>query len=266
MNLYRQWQALKQNPVYLRETGAWGTPNPFYQQITRFSPFIIIGVISLGICGGSTNPALFAGNDGMFAAACFFCLPGFLITAVTLYAQIMAPALTAPTISMERAAGTWDILRTTPLSLRSIFLAKLVGALSRLRIWLVLFALTLLQGGIMACSITLFGGENAWWGGVMGLATMLRPWLEIFFAAFAGMYASTLASSAMMALVAAYGMIVLVKIFNSGGLWLGVSLLAELDETATLLLPTLGPIIIYMLLITAVWLGLYQQAKKLRTE
>ena len=266
MNPWRQWQALKQNPVYLRETGQWGTPNPFYQQISRFSPFIIIGVISLGICGGVTNPALFAGNDEMLAAACFICLPGFLITAVTLYAQLMTPALLAPTISMERAAGTWDILRATPLSMRSIFLAKLFGALSRLRIWLVLFALTLLQGGIMACSLTLLGGETAWWGGVMGVATTLRPWLEIIFAAFAGMYASTLASSAMMALVAAYGAVVLVKIFNSSGLWLAVGLLAELDDTATLLMPTLGPIVIYLLLITAVWLGLYQQAKKLRTE
>jgi len=266
LNPYRQWQALKQNPVYLRETGAWGNPNPFYQQITRYSPFVILGVLSLGICGGVSNPALFAGNDEMFVAACFICLPGFLITAVTLYAQIMAPALTAPTISMERATGTWDILRTTPMSMRSIFMAKLFGALSRLRIWLVLFALTLLQGGIMACSLTLFGGENAVWGIVVGAATTLRPWLEIIFAAFAGMYASTLASSAMIALVAAYGAVVLVKIFNSGGLWLGVSLLAELDETATLLLPTLGPIVMYMLLITAVWLGLYQQATKMRTE
>jgi ABC-type transport system involved in multi-copper enzyme maturation permease subunit len=266
LSLYRQWQDLKQNPVYLRETGAWGTPNPFYKQITRYSPFIIIGVISLGICGGSTNPALFASNEEMFAAACFICLPSFLLTAVTLYAQIMAPALTAPTISMERAAGTWDILRTTPLSMQSIFLAKLVGALSRLRIWLVLFALSLLQGGILACSVTFIGGENVWWGSIMGLATMLRPWLEIFFAAFAGMYASTLANSAMIALVAAYGTVILVKLFNSSGLWLAVSLLANLDDTATLLLPTLAPIVIYMLLITAVWLGLYQQAKKMRTE
>ncbi len=266
MNPYRQWQALKQNPVYLRETGAWGTPNPFYQQITRFSPFIIIGVISLGICGGSLNPALFAGNDEMIAAACFICLPGFLITAVTLYAQIMAPALTAPAISMERAAGTWDILRTTPMSMRSIFLAKLFGALSRLRIWLVLFALTLLQGGIMTCSLMLFDSDRIWSAGVMGLATTLRPWVEITFAAFVGMYASTLASTAMMALVAAYSIVILVKIFNSSGLWLAVALLAELGESASLLLSTLMPIVIYSLLITAVWLGLYRQARILRTE
>lgn len=265
MNLWRQWQALKQNPVYLRETGAWGNPNPFYQQITRFSPFIILGVISLGVCGGSANPTLFAGNDEMFAAACFICLPGFLITAVTLYAQIMAPALTAPTISMERASGTWDILRTTPLSMRSIFLAKLFGALSRLRIWLVLFALTLLQGGILACSLTLFGG-NPLWGGVMGIATTLRPWIEIIFAAFVGMYASTVASTAMMALVSAYGAVILAKLFNSSGLWLAVVLLAELDEPLSMLIPTLMPIVIYGLLITAVWLGLYRQAKKMRTE
>jgi hypothetical protein len=257
---------LKQNPVYLRETGKWGNPNPFYQQITRFSPFIIIGVISLGVCGAGTNPTLFTGNDEMLAAACFICLPGFLITAVTLYAQIMAPALTAPTISMERTSGTWDILRTTPLSLQSIFMAKLFGSLSRLRIWTVLFALTLLQGGIMACSMSLLGGKLAWWGTVIGIATTLRPWLEIIFAAFVGMYASTLASSVMLALVGAYSVVILVKIFNSSGLWLAVSFLASQDETVTLLLTILAPLMIYLLLITAVWLGLVQQAKKLRTE
>ena len=266
MNPWRQWQALKQNPVYLREKGAWGTPNPFYRQISRFSPFVILGVIVLGICGGSTNPALFAGNDEMLAAACLICLPGFLITAVTLYAQILTPALIAPTISMERAAGTWDILRTTPLSMRSIMLAKLFGALSRLRIWPALFALTLLHGGIMACSFSLLGGENAWWGGVLGVAAAVRPWLEIIFAAFVGMYASTLASSAMMALVAAYSAVVLAKIFNSGGLWLMVGFFAELGDTAVLLLTMMGPIIVYLLLITAVWLGLFRQAEKLRTE
>jgi hypothetical protein len=266
LNLWQQWQALRQNPVYLRETGAWGSPNPFYQQISRFSPFIIIGVISLGVCGGSANPALFAGNDELMVTACFICLPGFLVTAVTLYAQIMAPALTAPTISMERASGTWDILRTTPMSLGSIFMAKLFGSLSRLRIWPILFAMTLLQGGIMACSLSMLGDGAALWGPVMGAATALRPWLEIIFAAFAGMYASTVAGTAMMALVAAYIAVVLVKIFNSGALWLAISLLAELGETATLLLPTLIPVVIYMLLITAVWLGLLHQAKRMRTE
>lgn len=266
MNLWQQWQALKKNPVYLRETGIWGNPNPFYQQVTRFSPFIMIGVISLGICGGVSNPALFTGNDEMLAVACFICLPGFLITAVTLYAQIMAPALTAPTISTERIGGTWDILRTTPLSLESIFMAKLFGSLSRLRIWTVLFALTMLQGGIMACSITVFGGDLAWWGGLAGLATILRPWLEIIFAAFVGMYTSTLAGSVMMALVGAYSAVILVKLFNSSAVWLVVSYLAELQETGSLLLTLLAPLLIYILLITAVWLGLLHQAKKLRTE
>ena len=95
---------------------------------------------------------------------------------------------------------------------------------------------------------------------------MVRPWLEILFAAFAGMYASTLTGSVTMALVGAYSAVVLVKLFNSSGLWLAFSLLAELGEMATLLAPLLGPVVVYSVLITAVWLGLYRQAKKLRTE
>ncbi len=267
MNPYRQWQALKRNPVYLRETGAsWGTPNSFYQQLARFSPFIVIGAISSGLCSSIINPALFAVNNNLFAETCLTCLPGFLITAVTLYVQIMVPVLTAPTISKERAAGTWDILRTTPLSMRSIFLAKVFGSLSRLRIWLGLFALTLLKGGIVAFAQPVFGNNLMWLAGVMGLVVMLHPWVEIIFAACVGVYVSTLARTAMVALVAAYSIIVLMKIFNSSYIWLAVVWFAELDGLAAMLLPMLMPIVIYSLLITAVWLGLYRQAKILRTE
>ncbi|MCZ7669715.1 MAG: hypothetical protein M5U34_22340 [Chloroflexi bacterium] len=265
MNLWRQWQALKQNPVYLRETGAWGPCQPVLRPDQPLFPLYHFGRDCSWRMRRQPESGPFAGNDDLFAAACFICLPGFLITAVTLYAQIMAPA-SPPPPSAWNGRGHLGHLRTTPLSLRSIFMAKLFGSLSRLRIWTALFALTLLQGGIMACSLTLIGGELAWWGAMMGLATTLRPWLEIIFAAFVGMYASTLAGSVMMALVGAYSAVVLVKLFNSGALWLAVSLLAELDETLSLLLTVLAPIVIYLLLITAVWFGLFQQAKKLRTE
>lgn len=224
---------------------------------------MVIGAVLLGVCAGSANPTLFSGNDDLIVAACFLCLPGFLLTAVSLYGQFMAPALTAPTISLERAAGTWDILRMTPVPMRTIMLGKLLGALSRLRIWPLLFALSLLQGGILAASVSLFGGQQALWGWLLGLATMLRPWAEVIFAACIGLYVSTVVESAMMALVGAYTAVVLLKLFNSSGLWLAAALLTEAGETAALVLPTIGPVIVYGLAITAVGFGLFQQAKKL---
>ena len=252
--------------MYLRERGHWGNPNPFYAHLTRYSPFMIMGAVLLGLCAGSVNPTLFSGNDGLTAAACFLCLPGFLLTAVSLYGQFMAPALTAPTISLERAQGTWDILRLTPLPMSVILWAKLSGALSRLRIWPALFALSLLQGGILALSVSLFGGERAVWGWLLGLATMVRPWLEVTFAAIVGLYMSTVVESAMMALVAAYAAIVLVKLFNNSAIWLVVLFYTEASETAVMALPTLGPMTLYGLMVTAVGFGLLQQAKKLNYE
>ena len=249
--------------MYLRERGGWGNPNPFYAQLTRYSPFMIIGAILFGFCAGALNPALLSGDDGLLAAACFLCLPGFLLTAVSLYGQFMAPALTAPTISQERAQGTWDILRLTPMPMSVILWAKLSGALSRLRIWPALFALSLLQGGILALSISLFGGSQAAWGWLLGLATTLRPWLEVILAAVIGLYMSTVVESAMMALVAAYTAVVLLKLFNNSALWLAVLFYTEAGETAVMLLPTVGPLVVNGLLVTAVAIGLTQQAKKL---
>jgi len=260
---WQQWRALRANPVYLREKGHWGSPNPFYASLTRYSPFMVIGAVLLGLCAGGANPTLFSGNDDLVVAACFLCLPGFLLTAVSLYGQFMAPALTAPSISLERAAGTWDILRLTPVPMRTILLGKLLGALSRLRIWTLLFALSLLQGGILAASVSLFGGQQALWGWLLGLAAMIRPWTEIVFAAFIGLYVSTLVESAMMALVGAYTAVVLVKLFNNSGLWLALILWTGAGETPALVLPTVGPVLVYGLAITAVSLGLWQQAKKL---
>jgi hypothetical protein len=264
LSVWGQWQALRANPVYLRERGAWGNPNPFYAQLTRYSPFVVIGAILFGVCAGGSNPTLFAGGDSALAAAtCFLCLPGFALTAVSLYAQFMAPALTAPSISLERAGGTWDILRLTPLSMRLILFSKLFGGLSRLRIWPILFALSALQGGIMFCSITLLGEEMALWGGLMGLATVLRPWSELLFAAFVGMYFSAVASSAMIALVGAYAVLALVKLFNSSGLWAAALVLAQADSAATVVWSLLGPVIVYGVAITAVALGISHQAKKM---
>ncbi|MCA9873290.1 MAG: hypothetical protein KC441_06535 [Anaerolineales bacterium] len=260
---WRQWQALRANPVYLREKGHWGTPNPFYANLTRYSPFMVIGAVLFGVCAGSANPSLFSGNDDLVVAACFLCLPGFLLTAVAVYGQFMALALTAPSISLERAAGTWDILRMTPVSMQTILLGKLFGALSRLRIWPLLLALSLLQGGILAASVTIFGGDGAFWGWLLGLAAMLRPWTEVIFAAFVGLYVSTVVESAMMALVGAYTAVVLLKLFNSSGFWLAAVLLANGGGATSLVLPTVGPVLVYGLAITAVLLGLMQQAKKL---
>lgn len=264
---WRWWRALPHNPVYQRERGGWGKPNQFYDNLSRFSPFVVLGAIVFGLCAGSANPALLAGNDALLAFYCFLCLPGILLNGLTMFGMLMAPALTAPTISMELNRGTWDILRATPLSTRSIVLAKLFGALGRLRIWPILFALSLLQGLLLTCSLTFAGtsaNENglAIWGAAVGVTAVIRPFLEILFAGFMGMYISTRLHSSTTALAGSYTAVVLMRVFNSSLLWLAVSTLLELDE-GSYIVSYVGPTIIYALTIVALLLGLLRQADKL---
>lgn len=260
---WRWWRSLAQNPIYLREKGSWGRPNPFYDNLSRFSPFVIIGAIIFGLCAGAGNPVLFSGTDELIIVWCLLCLPGALLSMLTIFGSLMAPALTAPSISMEIDRGTWDILRMTPQSTPSILLAKLFGALARLRIWPLLFALSLLQGLMLGCLMAVFGGETALWGTLVGSAAVLRPWLEVLFAAFAGMYISTWARSATTALAGSYSGVVAFKVVNSSVLWLAVLGLWGAGETALLLGGTVGPTAVYGLGTAALWVGLVRRGRKL---
>lgn len=264
----QQWRALKNHPIYLRERGGWGKPNRFYDSLSRYSPFVVMGAILFGVCAGSSNPALWAGNEALVAFWCFLCLPGIVLNGLTLFGMFMAPALTAPTISMELDRGTWDILRATPLSTRSIVLAKLFGALARLRIWPILFALSLLQGLLLTCSLvfalsTASGDLAAFSGVVVGVTSAVRPWLEILFAAFVGMVASTLVKSATTALAASYTAVALTKLFNSSLVWMGIASVFDLHESLVLVASGVGPTAVYMVAIVGLWIGLLRQADRL---
>ena len=63
----RQWRELKNSPIYQRERGGWGKPNRFYDSLSRYSPFVVMGAILVGVCAGISNPALLAGNDALIA-------------------------------------------------------------------------------------------------------------------------------------------------------------------------------------------------------
>lgn len=262
---WRWWHDIRNNPVYLREKGGWGKPNPFYDNLSRFSPFVIIGAILFGICAGFGNPGLLSANDGLVAFWCFLCLPAMLLNGVTMFATLMAPALTAPSVSMEVSRGTWDVLRTTPISTRSILVAKLLGSLSRLKIWRLLLVLSVLQGIMMACSMTLSDGPFLILGPALGAATLARPWLEVLFAGFVGMYWGTRVKSATVALAASYAIVVTVKMVNSSTIWMAIAALFDFGE---LLLPVggIGPAALYAVLLTMLWLGLSRQASRLAYE
>ena len=229
-----------------------------------------MGSIVLGACAGFSNPALLSGNETLLALYCLVCIPAVLVGMMTLYGTFMAPALTAPLISMEINRSTWDVLRTTPQSTQSILLAKLFGSMARLRIWWVLFGLSIVQGLVMAAGFSLAGGNLAIWGWLIGLATAVRPWVEIVFAAFIGMYLSTVVKSATISLVGAYAAVLFFKLFNSSLLWTGIlaavaasSTTAVSWEDYTVLFSSVGPTAVYTLSITVLWIGINRQAVRM---
>ncbi|MCA9927172.1 MAG: hypothetical protein KC419_01790 [Anaerolineales bacterium] len=271
MSRQRWWhwlRTIRDNPVYRREKGEWGSPNPFYEKLTRYSPFLVIGAIVLGLCAGSTsNTALLAGNDELFVFWCLLCLPGMLLSMLTIFATFMAPALTAPAVSLEIDRGTWDILRMTPQPTGAILLAKLLGALARLRIWLLLFLLSLFQGLLITCVSAVSGGELGLWGMALGISTIFRPWVEILFAAFLGMFVSTWVRSATLALVGTYVGILVIKFFNNSVLWLGIgSGVFGVESNSMFVSGTVGPVVVYMLLLPVLALGIVWRAEKIGVE
>jgi len=257
---WRWYRGLPENPIYMREKGNWGKPNPFFDNLMRFSPFVVLGAIALGFCGGFSNPAFFNDNEDLFAVYCLICLPGILLSMLTIFGSLMAPALTAPMISLERDRGSWEILRATPQSMQSILLAKFFGALSRLKIWPVLFVLSLFQGAIFFCSINVMSGSFSVWSWFLGVATVLRPWLEILFAAFTGFFFSTTVRSATIALASTYVIVVFFKLFNSGLVWMGLLAVTLNDEIAMLAIGNVGPTAVYAVSLLALIVGSFYTA------
>jgi ABC-type transport system involved in multi-copper enzyme maturation permease subunit len=260
------WRTLRHNPIYLRERGGWGRPNPFYDNISRFSPFIALGALILGACTVFNNPSLLAGDQELLILWGLLCLPGMALTVLTLIGVFMAPALTAPSISYELDRGTWDMLRLTPQPVQFILLAKLLGALSRLRIWPLMFLISLLQGLVLICGVTLT--NNYYSGLLLGFSALSRPWLEVLFAAFLGLYLSTWIRSATMALAATYAGIVLVKVANSFLVWLAVlSILDSLGVTSRNygygLSAAVGPTLVYFGATAVLCGGLFQRAERI---
>lgn len=259
---WRQWlRLLKENPVYRREKGEWGQPNALYEKLSRFSPFVVLAAIFMGFCAGSSNTAYLA-NDELAFLWCLLCLPGMLLSMLTNFGVFMAPALTASIVGGEVSNGSWDLLRLTPQPTGAILLAKLLGALARLRIWLLLFALSLLQGVLLLITAVVTGEPPLLWSVLLGVMAVIRPWLEILFAAALGMYISTWVQSSMIALMSTYGGVLLVKLFNGNLLWAVImSSIDDIHEGWIIFGSIVAPALIYLVSISLLAWGIYRRAE-----
>lgn len=220
MSIVAPLRGLRTNPIYLRERGQWGRPNPFYDRFRSYSPLIILGAIILGFCSAVTSPLLYSDNSAMLGLYCLICIPNALVAVLTLYGVLMAPALTVPSILMERNAGTWEILQATPYSKAQILLAKLSGSLARIGIWPVIWLFSLLQGIAVFCGSSVTAPGNPLAGSLPALAVMIRPSLEIIFAGTVGLAFSFKLTSGSAALAATYAVVFLTRLLNNTALWI----------------------------------------------
>lgn len=257
----RRWRTLLQNPIYLREKGVYGNPNPYFDLLRRYSPLVVLGALLLGICAGYTNPALLLDEEQIFLLWCLICLPNMALTCLTWIGVIMAPALTAPAISLEVSRGTWDILRLTPQPLSTIILAKMLGALSRLPIWPAMAVLSFMQGAVLFCGMVLLQASPL--GFVSALGIVLRPWAEILFAAVLGMTCSAWLRSATLALAAAYGGVLLLKVATGFFGWLIAAILLETNIPSISSVAMFAPVLLYVTLATVLFVALIRRADKI---
>lgn len=257
------WRTLPTNPVYLRERGQWGDPNPVFSIARRYSPLIVSGALFMALCSGISS-ILLAGTDADELALlwCQVCLSGIAVQTLSLIGTMLAPALTAPTVSREISMGTWDTLNVIPQSSASILWAKFMGALARLRlVWVGLLAASILQTLLLACTAMVATATIDEATSMLLLSNLvgvvlggLRPWLEVLFAACIGLYLSTRLATMTSALAASYGAIVIMRIVASSLLWGGAGLAFNWSRSGVLLLSSILPTLVYMLAVIAlIW-------------
>jgi hypothetical protein len=128
-----------------------------------------------------------------------------------------------------------------------------------------LLALSLLQGLIIAFGAAMASEGLVLTGIAVGLTTIVRPWLEVGFAAFVGMFASMWVRSATMALSASYIAVVAMKLFNGSLTWTAVLGLMNQNE-AILWASSVGPTAVYALAVAGLWWGISWRAERMNEE
>ncbi len=265
---FREWRTffrtLKNNPIYRREAGYIGEPNPFYVSLRKRTAVFVFVALVMGACGGLTNRSYLYGVDTVLSlVSALVCIPGVLISILTLYGVMMAPALTAPTLSIEQETGTWDILRLTPQPTSTILVAKTLGSLRRLGIWPFLLILTVIEGLVLG--IGGFFTREAFYilGLAGGITAVIRPWIEILFSAALGMYLSTFIRASSMTLAATYGGLLLFRLLNNALLWFGLwSFWLPSREVGSVTMGLLTPTVIYIIALIFLGFGIIRRAER----
>lgn len=271
------FRSLPHNPVYLRERGRWGQPNRFFGTLSRYSPFVLMGAFIVGICSTSYGLPLTMGlNDELIGYWLLVCLPSFAVQIMLFGALVTVPTLTTPLVSTEMEQGTWEILRLTPQPMLDLLLAKLLGALARLKwLWILLLIGTGLQaaGGVLGMLGVLAFVPNDLTEQInMSVVTLLlsvllvtRPWAEIAFVALLGLNISTLVRSTRLGLATCYIILFVMRTINGNLVWsiIAIILAESSNNELTFAIMTLTPSLVYMLATAGLLLFLIWRAHQL---
>ncbi len=264
-------RSVRTNPIYLREQGRWGEPNRYYATMMRYLPLVLLLILGLSVfCGYGQLTTLLGLGDAGGALFALICIPNIIIQMITWVGIIIAPALTAPSIVEELDRGSWDILRLTPMPTTHIIFAKLLGGLSRLRIWIILFITSIIYAAAVGLgSIFLLestaGGGGLGWGLTTIVMTLIRPWVEIGFAGLAGLTLSLWTHSARAALIGSYALVLVYRIILAPVAWgVTAALLVENGfEAAAFGAGTLAINVLYLITGFFLTLALRRRAKAL---
>ena len=165
----------------------------------------------------------------------FVSAQGLLVTVAT-WAM---PALIAPLITRERELGTWDLLRSTPLTARQIVWGKLAGALVRYPLWLLAaatfpaqLAVTTLPGAAIGNILTSprlmssqVMGQNLSWqlalaSGGAGLLMIAQQIAGMFAGGGISLLCSTFTRRSSSAIALAYAGMIFAQTLGSGLVWI----------------------------------------------
>lgn len=261
----RWFKQLPQNPIYLREKGEWGHTNLLYKKALGLSPFVLLAIMVVALCTSVSGLNLYSELGFYMIMWCILWLPNLIITTLSLFASFILPTLTAPSISAERVAGSWDILRTTPQSTESILMAKLFANLSKFWMWKTILLLSIPQVVASVIAIPLSPPNTLVAQFIYLLHNLLRAPLEILFAALLGLFFSTTIRSAVIALISSYIGIVLFRLLNNNILWSRLFnwLLSNAELSDIVPLSQISITAVYITAVIALFVGTIHQAKNL---
>lgn len=190
-----RWSAAIQNPVMLKELRSRMRGNRAFLVLSAYLTLLSAGIgliflIMLASDNALGDPEVYQ----IFGKAIF----GVVVGMELLTISFIAPALTAGAIASERERQTYDLLRTTLLSGRSLVFGKLLSALSF--ILLLLFAAFPLQSLAF-----LFGGVAI---EEVIIATILLVVSALAFSSF-GLFFSSLTKRTLVSTVMAYAFAIL---------------------------------------------------------